>query len=449
MSQPNDPQQFQEPPHSDEAERSLLGAAMIDATVIDEIEARLDRSDLYRERHRYILESMRTLRDEKGVDLLDPVTLGEQLKRDGWLEQAGGSSYLTRLSNEVPSAANADQYLEIVAEHARLRELIATSQAIAREGHDPPSDVSEFLDRAERAIFQATQTGVRRDYRDFQAIMEDAYRHLESLEEHDGEITGLPTGFIDLDRMTGGLEAPSLTILGGRPGMGKTALAGNIIEHLAVECDVPVGAFSLEMGDRALGLRLLCSRARVNQRDVEQGQVQDWSSLVAAAGDLKEAPIVIDDTPALTVAEFRSKARRMKAEHDIQIVFIDYLQLMRAGGDHGRREQEIAEISRGLKGLSKELEIPVVALAQLNRGVEKRQDKRPQIRDLRESGQIEQDADLIAFLYRDEVYNEETEDQGIAEVLVRKQRNGPTGDIRLRFFPEHTRFESLAEGRAP
>jgi len=441
---------LQEPPHDDDAERSLLGAVMVDSSTLDTICSQLNTEDFYRPGHRYIFEAMRSLY-ERGCESIDPINLSDELQRNDKLESVGGPGYLTRLSNEVPSAANAGEYLRIVDEHSRVRDLISKASSIAQEGQSVPEDVSEFLDRAARDIHAVTQSANRSDYRHIKDVIKGAYEQIEEAAKSSDDVTGLPTGWTDLDALISGWEGGDLNIIAARPGMGKTSLALNNVDHLAVECGVPVAKFSMEMSAEKLAIRLLCQRARVNNRKVKKGMLSDeeWNRLVDAAAKLKSSPILIDDTAALSISEFRSKARRMQAEEGVEAIFIDYLQLMRAAGSHGTREQEIAEVSRMLKATAKELDIPVIALAQLNRGVESRQDKRPKVRDLRESGQIEQDADVIAFLYRDEVYNEDSEDQGIAEVIVRKQRSGPIGDVRLRWVAEHTRFESLAEQHQP
>ncbi len=433
------------PPHNDDAERSLLGAVMLDNNILDSILSRISPDDFFRERHRHIFRAMISLynRDET----IDVITLGDYLAAEEKLESAGGPGFLTRLSNEVPSAANANQYVEIVRNKATLRQFISTTHSLVEEGYSDVPDIDSFLDRAEREIFSITQDGVTNEYEELRDVIKGAYEELESLYETTEQVTGVPSGFVDLDELTAGWQNSNLIIVAARPGMGKTTLALNMASHVAVRENLSAAFFSLEMSSRELAMRLLCSEARVDQRRVREGTMdeQAWDRLVRAAGELKEANLFLDDTPALSIMEFRSKCRRLKAEEDIGIVFIDYLQLMKAGGDHDLREQEISKISRSLKGIAKELDIPVISLAQLNRGVEKRQDKRPRLRDLRESGAIEQDADIICFIYRDEVYNEETEDQGIAEVIIRKNRHGPVGDVRLRFFPEHTRFENLAE----
>jgi replicative DNA helicase len=433
------------PPHNDDAERSLLGAVMLDNDILDAILSRISPEDFFRERHRHIFRAMKALYDRD--ETIDVVTLGDYLAAEEKLESVGGPGFLTRLSNEVPSAANANQYVEIVRNKSTLRQFISTTHSLVEEGYSDVPDVDSFLDRAEREIFSITQEGVTNEYEEIREVIKGAYEQLESLYETTEKVTGVPSGFVDLDEITAGWQDSDLIIVAARPGMGKTTLALNMASHVTVHEGFSAAVFSLEMSSQQLAMRLLCSEGRVDQKRVRQGTMDDqaWTRLVEAAGDLKEADLFLDDTPALSIMEFRSKCRRLKAEQDIDIVFIDYLQLMTASGDHDLREQEISEISRSLKGIAKELSIPVISLAQLNRGVEKRQDKRPRLRDLRESGAIEQDADVICFIYRDEVYNEETEDKGIAEVIVRKHRNGPIGDVRLRFFPHHTRFENLAE----
>lgn len=441
--------QIRVPPHNDDAERSLLGAVLLDNDILDTVLTKLSPEDFYRERHRHIFRAMRELHESQEDPTIDVVTLGDQLAAEEKLEAVGGPSFLTRLSNEVPSAANVDQYVGIVRNKATLRQFISATGDLLEEGYSDVTDVDNFLDRAEREIFDITQSGATRDYASISEVLKDAFEQLEALHETSEKITGIPSGFADLDEITAGWQDSDLVIIAGRPGMGKTTLTLNMAAHAALERNVPVGFFSLEMSNSQLATRLLCSEAQVNQRDVRAGTAgeRDWEKLIKAAGKLNKAELFLDDTPALSIMELRSKCRRLVAEEDVGIVFIDYLQLMQPSKSHDIREQEISEISRSLKGIAKELAIPVVALAQLNRGVESRADKRPKLRDLRESGAIEQDADLICFIYRDEVYNEDTEDQGIAEIIIGKHRNGPVGTIRLRFFPEHTRFENLAPER--
>lgn len=433
------------PPHNDDAERSLLGAILLDNTVLDSILSKVGPKDFYRERHRHIFRAMEELYDREDASI-DVITLGDTLSAKGNLESVGGASYLTRLSNEVPSAANVQHYLRIVDRKSTLREFISKAGGLVEDAYDDVSDVEGFLDQIEADIFELTQSGVSRDYESMREVITEAYQQLEALYQTNEKITGIPSGFIDLDEITAGWQDSDLIIVAGRPGMGKTSLTLNMTAHAALERDVPAAFFSLEMSSTQLAIRMICSQARVNQRKVRAGTMseQDWSRLLKAAGKLGEAPLFLDDTAALSIREFRSKARRLKAEEDVGVIFIDYLQLMEGSRNTDTREQEISEISRGLKEIAKELDIPVVALAQLNRGVESRADKRPKMRDLRESGAIEQDADLICFIYRDEVYNEDTEDQGLAEIIIGKHRNGALGNVKLRFFPEHTRFENLA-----
>jgi replicative DNA helicase len=441
--------QIRTPPHNDDAERSLLGAILLDNSLLDSVLTKISAEDFYRERHRHIYSAMEQIHEEEGEGNIDVITLGDYLSSEEKLEAVGGASFLTRLSNEVPSAANAEQYVRIVRKKAMLRQFISTTGSLLEEGYGDVSDVDSFLDKAEREIFEITQTGVAREYASISEVLEVAFEELEALYETNEQITGVPSGFVDLDEITAGWQDSDLIIIAGRPGMGKTTLTLNMAAHATIERNVPAAFFSLEMSNTQLATRILCSEAQVNQRNVRSGTVteRDWSQLIKAAGRMNEADLFLDDTPALSIMEFRSKCRRLKAEEDIGIVFIDYLQLMQASKGHDIREQEISEISRNLKGIAKELDIPVVALAQLNRGVESRADKRPKLRDLRESGAIEQDADLITFIYRDEVYNEDTEEKGIAEVIIGKNRHGPVDTIKLRFFAEHTRFENLAPER--
>ncbi|MFB6264496.1 MAG: replicative DNA helicase [Bradymonadaceae bacterium] len=432
------------PPHNEDAERSLLGAVMLDNDLLDTVASKVSPEDFYREAHRHVFQGMIDLRERK--EHIDAVTLGDHLSAEDKLEAVGGASFLTRLSNEVPSAANAEHYLEIVRKKSTLRRFLATAGELVEEGYSDVSDVDDFLDTAEQEIFTVTQEGVTKDYRSMKDVIKEAVDELETLYDRDERITGVPSGFVDLDELTGGWQESDLIIVAGRPGMGKTALSLNMAAHAAVERNVPTAFFSLEMSSKQLAIRMLCSEARVDQSNVRRGILseKDWEKLLKATGEMNDADLFLDDTPALSIMEFRSKCRRLRAEEDIGVVFIDYLQLMQASGDHDIREQEISEISRSLKGIAKELGIPVVALAQLNRGVESRSDKRPKLRDLRESGAIEQDADVISFIYRDEVYNDDVEEEGITEVILGKHRNGPVGTVELKFFKEHTRFENLS-----
>jgi replicative DNA helicase len=433
------------PPHNEDAERSLLGAVLLDNQVLDELLSQISAEDFYRESHRHIFRAMSELhnRDEP----VDVVTLGDYLDAEDKLEKVGGANVLVRLSNEVPSAANAGQYASIVRRKSSLRQFIATADSLVQECYEDVADVEGFMDDAESKLFAITQSGIDKDYESMREVMKVAFTQIESLYQKSEHVTGIPSGFIDLDNMTAGWQPSDLIIVAARPAMGKTSFCLNMCTHASVVRDVPSAFFSLEMSNEQLAIRMLCSQARVDQSRLRRGQMteQEWARLIKAVGTLSDSKIFMDDTPSLPIMEFRSKARRLKAEHDIGIIFVDYLQLMVGTRKSDNREQEISEISRGLKGVAKELEIPIVALAQLNRGVESRADKRPMMSDLRESGAIEQDADIISFIYRDEVYNPDTEHKGLAEIILGKHRNGPIGTVNLRWFGAHTRFENLAD----
>ncbi len=435
------------PPHNEDAERSVLGAVLLDNAVLDELASQLSPKDFYREGHRHIFRAMAELH-QRG-EPIDVLTVADYLDADDRLEAAGGPAYLTRLSSAVPSAANVGHYGAIVRRKASLRRFISTAGELVNECYGDVNDFESFMDEAEQRLFAITQLGQKRDYVAMREVVKGAFTQIEALYQKSEKITGTPSGFIDLDNMTAGWQPSDLIIVAARPAMGKTSFTLNMASHAAIARKTPCAFFSLEMSNEQLAIRMLCSEARINQSNLRRGQMseQEWARLIKAAGTLSEAPIYLDDTPGLGIMEFRSKCRRLKAEHDIGIIFIDYLQLM-TGSQRSRsasREQEISEISRSLKGVAKELNIPVIALAQLNRGVEQRADKRPMMSDLRESGAIEQDADLISFIYRDEIYNPDTEAQGLAEIIIGKHRNGSTGTVKLRFFGPYTRFENLAQ----
>ena len=442
----SEPANLRVPPNNEDAERSVLGAVLLDNAVLDELSGRLTPDDFYREAHRHVYRSMLQLH-QRG-EPIDVLTVADFLDADDRLEAAGGPAYLTRLSGAVPSAANVDHYANIVRRKASLRRFIATAGDLVNECYGDVNDFESFMDQAEQELFAITQLGQKRDYVVMRDVVKSAFTQIEALYQKSEQITGVPSGFIDLDEITAGWQPSDLIIIAARPAMGKTSFTLNMAAHTAIERKLPCAFFSLEMSNEQLAIRMLCSEARINQSKLRRGSMteQEWARLIKAAGTLSEAPIYLDDTPGLSIMEFRAKCRRLKAEHDIQILFIDYLQLMTGSqrSRSGSREQEISEISRGLKGVAKELSIPVIALAQLNRGVEQRADKRPIMSDLRESGAIEQDADLISFIYRDEVYNEDTEAKGLAEIIIGKHRNGAIGKITLRFFGPHTRFENLA-----
>jgi replicative DNA helicase len=434
------------PPHSLEAEAGVLGAILLNNDVLPHVVEVLDREDFYRTGHRLLYELMLEL-SERGSPI-DLVTATEGLRQKNLLEKVGGAAYVAGLTSHVPSVDNAVHYARIVRERAVQRKLIWVSTEIASEGYGSDEDVEEYLDRAEKAIFEVTARKVRPSFVRVKDILRDTFAKIEELYEHKDLVTGVPTGYHDLDQLTAGFQRSDLIIVAGRPGMGKTSFVLNIAQYAAIESGTPVAFFSLEMSKEQLVMRLLCSEARIDSHRLRRGMLRDsdWPKLTRAAGTLAEAPIFIDDTPGISTLEVRAKARRLKSEADVGLVVVDYLQLMRARGSYDIREQEISEISRSLKGLAKELSVPVVALSQLNRGVESRSDKRPLISDLRESGAIEQDADVIMFIYRDEVYNKESSDKGIAEIIVGKQRNGPTDTVKLAFLSEFTTFENLARG---
>lgn len=435
------------PPHNDDAERSLLGAIMLEPTALDEVSALVGVEDFYRESHRHIFRAMITLA-ERG-DAVDAVTMADYLSAEGVLDAVGGANTVARLSTEVPSAVNVSHYANIVRRKSALRNFIKTADSLVDSCYDDVPDVEAFLDDAERRIFEITQRGSARGYSTMREVIKDAFTQIEAQYHKSEAITGVSSGFVDLDKITSGWQPSDLIIVAARPAMGKTSFTLNMLVHAATERKTPAAFFSLEMSNQQLAIRMLCSQARVDQGKLRTGQMteQEWARLIKAAGNLSEARIFLDDTPALPIMEFRSKCRRLKAEHDIGIIFIDYLQLMRGSASalrSGSREQEISDISRNLKAVAKELSVPIVALAQLNRGVESRADKRPMMSDLRESGAIEQDSDLICFIYRDEVYNPDTERKGVAEIIIGKHRNGAIGTVNLRFFNSFTRFENLA-----
>ncbi len=433
------------PPHNDDAERSVLGAVMLNQRILDEIQGTLFPEDFYREPHRHIYRAMLDMH-ARG-EPIDPVTLSDSLNASDSLESVGGPDELNKLIGVVPSTANVEHYSTIVRRKSALRSFIAAADTLVEEAYQDVPDMETFMDEAERRIFEITQRGTKRGYATMREVIKETFTQIEALFIESKSVTGVPSGFMDLDEITAGWQPSDLIILAARPAMGKTSFTLNMVSHAAVERKVPAAFFSLEMSNSQLAIRMLCSEARVDQSRLRRGRMteQEWARLIKAAGSLSEAPIFLDDTPALSIMEFRSKCRRLKAEHDLGIIFVDYLQLMRGSAQtRGSREQEISEISRNLKAVAKELDVPIIALAQLNRGVEQRADKRPMMSDLRESGAIEQDADIITFIYRDEVYNPETERKGIAEIILGKHRNGSLGTVDLRFFGAYTRFENLA-----
>jgi replicative DNA helicase len=433
------------PPQAVEAEVAVLGAMLLDSAAIGVAAELLDETSFYRGAHRKIFRAVMDLfaRDE-AVDL---VTVTQELKRTKDLDDVGGAAYLSTVIGSVATTANVRYHAKIVLEKALLRRLINVATEVAQEAYDSGGEAGDILDRAEHMIFEIAQAKVRRDFVPMREILKHSFEVIQELYDKKEHITGVPTGFDDLDALTSGFQKSDLVVIAGRPSMGKTAFALNVAAHASIEKGVPVAIFSLEMGKEQLVQRMLCSEARVDAHKLRTGYLADrhWSSLTTAAGLLSESLIYIDDTPAMTVLEMRSKARRLKAESDVGLVIVDYLQLMRGLGRQENRQQEISEISRSLKALAKELEVPVLALSQLSRAVETRGgDKRPILSDLRESGAIEQDADVVAFIYRAEQYERTPENVGIAEIIVGKQRNGPTGTVRLQFSSECTRFDNLS-----
>ncbi len=438
------------PPQNLEAEQSVLGAILIENNALNRSIEILSEGDFYRESHRRIYTAIIELFD-KG-EAIDLITVSEHLSKQGALELVGGNAYIASLATQVPTAANVLYHSKIVREKALLRDLLRSStDIVAKVYEDAGEDADDMVDFAERAIFEIADRRTRGKLIPLKDVVKDSFKMIEELYEKKEMVTGVATGISYLDEMTTGFQPGDLVIIGGRPSMGKTAFALNVGEHVAVDNKEPVAVFSLEMATEQLVMRMLCSDARVNSNDVRRGRVQkeDWTKLTTSAGRLMEAPLFIDDSSNINVLEMRAKARRLKMEHGLSLIIVDYLQLMRGRANMERREQEISDITRSLKGLAKELRVPVIALSQLNRGVELRTDKRPSLADLRESGAIEQDADIIIFLYRDEVYHPDNPDKrGKAELIVAKQRNGPTGTVKVAFQGMYTRFDNLADDRS-
>ncbi|HXF47446.1 MAG TPA: replicative DNA helicase [Burkholderiaceae bacterium] len=438
------------PPHSIEAEQSVLGGLLLDNTAWDKIADLLTAGDFYRHDHRLIFQAIGKLREaDKPADV---VTVFEALQSAGRIDDAGGLPYLNALAQNTPSAANIRRYAEIVRDRAILRRLVTVGDEIATAALNPQGrDTKAILDEAESKIFQIAEEGARgrQGFVEMDRLLTQVVERIQELFEraHPSDVTGVPTGFADLDSKTAGLQPGDLIIVAGRPSMGKTAFALNIGEHVAIDNGMPVAVFSMEMGASQLALRLLSSVGRIDQQRLRTGRLHDddWPKLTAAIQKLHEAQFFIDETPALNAIDLRARARRLhRTCGRLGLIIVDYLQLMSATSVGENRATEISEISRSLKALAKELHVPVVALSQLNRTVEQRTDKRPVMSDLRESGAIEQDADVILFIYRDEVYNPDTTDKGVAEIIIGKQRNGPIGRVNLRFGGEFTRFDNLA-----
>jgi len=440
-----DPSLYKVPPQNLEAEQSILGSILLENSAINSVLEVMSKDDFYSEAHRKIFNLMVELSEKN--EPVDIITLSNALRDKNLLDSIGGTAYLASLVDNVPSAANVANYAKIAKEKAILRGLIGSATDIITSCYATGTDVDDVLDRAEHSIFEIAENKVRPSFYPIREIVKDSFRSIEDLYARKELITGVPTGFEKIDDLTSGLQKSDLIIIAGRPSMGKTAFALNIAQFAALEGQIPVAVFSLEMSKEQLVFRLLASEAKVDSQRLRKGFLgeTDWPKLTTAAGRLSEAPLFIDDTPAITVLEMKAKSRRLKADQGLGLIVVDYIQLMRAGGYRDNREQEISEISRSLKALAKELKVPVIALSQLNRKVEDRTNRRPQMADLRESGAIEQDADVIAFIYRDEVYNksEDNPEKGTAEIIIGKQRNGPTGTVKLAFLEKFTSFENL------
>lgn len=440
-------EQLKVPPHSIEAEQSVLGGILLAERGFEEVADRLSEEDFYREDHRLLYRAICELNDRGSP--LDAITVTEWFENNGHIDRVDGGAYIVQLTNTTPSAANITAYADIVREKSILRSLIdvgtlITSKAFGAEGRNS----KELLEEAEKAIFAIADRGQRagQGFVSVQDTLDEAFKRIQELVEHEGDITGIPTGFIDFDRKTAGLQDSDLVIVAGRPAMGKTTLAMNIAENAAIKSKVPVAVFSMEMSSLQLVMRLFSSLGQIEQGRLRTGNLDDldWPKLTSAMNLLRKSKIFIDETPALSPSELRARARRLKREHDIGMIVVDYLQLMQVPGNTENRANEIAEISRSLKALAKELHLPVVALSQLNRSLEQRPNKRPVMADLRESGSIEQDADLIIFIYRDEVYNEDSPNKGKAEIIIGKHRHGSTGTVELNFQGPWLRFANLA-----
>ncbi|MGM7637479.1 replicative DNA helicase [Bacillus sp. Hm123] len=432
------------PPQSIEAEQAVLGAIFLEPSALTVASEILIPEDFYRTAHQKIYNHMLKLNDHgKAVDV---VTVTEELAAIKDLEDVGGVVYLTELAESVPTAANIEYYARIVEEKSLLRRLIRTATHIAQEGYSREDEVESLLSEAEKSIMEVAQRKNTSAFHNIKDVLVRTYDNIEMLHNRKGDVTGIPTGFAELDSMTAGFQRNDLIIVAARPSVGKTAFALNIAQNVATKTDENVAIFSLEMGAEQLVMRMLCAEGNINAQNLRTGSLtdEDWRKLTMAMGSLSNSGIFIDDTPGVRIGEIRSKCRRLKQEHGLGMILIDYLQLIQGSGRSGEnRQQEVSEISRSLKALARELEVPVIALSQLSRGVEQRQDKRPMMSDIRESGSIEQDADIVAFLYRDDYYDKESENKNIIEIIIAKQRNGPVGTVSLAFVKEYNKFVNL------
>ncbi len=436
------------PPHDIEAEQAIIGSMLTDKDAVIAAVEVLQEQDFYREDNKIIYSAILNLYNR--AEPIDIITLKSELKSMGKFEAVGGLEYIVQLPDKVPTTSNVEQYIKIVEEKSMLRALIKTADELITLGYDPTQEVEQVIDTAEKKIFQVMQKKNQKGYSSIKDILVDTFTQLEQLYNQKESITGVPTGFVDLDYRTSGLHNSDLILVAARPAMGKSAFALNIATNAAVRAKVPVAIFSLEMSKEQMTNRILCSEAMVDSAKVRTGKIDDdeWAKLAATSGELSEAGIYIDDTPGISIMEIRAKCRKMKLEKNIGLVVIDYLQLVQGSNKKGgSREQEIAEISRSLKILAKEIDVPVIALSQLSRAPEQRIDHRPMLSDLRESGSIEQDADIVMFLYRDDYYNEDTEKKNIAEVIIAKHRSGATGTVELLWLANYTKFANIERYR--
>jgi replicative DNA helicase len=442
--------EFRVPPQAVEAERAVLGAMLLDGKAISRVLEVLDETAFYRPAHKRIFSALVHLWERK-EDASDALAVAEELRRREQFDAVGGATYLSGLLDAVATSANVEYHAQIVQEKAVLRRLIEVATEIAAQAYDAHQAPADLLDHAEKAMFGIADARIRKGFVSVRKLVNPAIKLIEKLYEEKKPVTGVATGFADLDHLTSGFQQSDLIILAGRPSMGKTSLALNIAANVALRHRLGVGIFSLEMSMEQLLMRILCSEARVSAHRLRTGYLRDkeWPLLITAAGELADAPIFIDDTPAMNVLEMRAKARRLRSETDLGMIVVDYMQLMQGVGRPESRQQEISEISRSLKALAKELKVPVLALSQLSRAVETRSEHRPMLSDLRESGAIEQDADVVAFVYREEHYKRTDENEGLGEIILGKQRNGPVGVAKVAFIAEYTRFENLARNDEP
>lgn len=441
-------QDFKIPPQSIEAEQSVLGSLLLDKEAVLKVSDFLRPDDFYRDDHAEIYRSILKLYEKRKP--VDVVTLSDTLEKDKKLKMVGGASYLATLVNGVPTSANIVTYAQIIQQKSTLRRLISAATTIAELGYDESTEMENLLDKAESALFTVSQKYVKQYFTPIRDVLAESFERIDKLHKDKGVLRGISTGFKDLDNLLAGLQNSDLLILAARPSIGKSSLALNFAERAACDQKVPTAIFSLEMSKEQVIDRLLCLRGNVDSWKLRTGNLddEDFGKLNYAMGSLSEAPIYIDDTPMINVMEIRTKCRRLQSEHGLGFIVIDYMQLIQGSTRASdSRVQEVSEISRGLKGLARELNVPVLALSQLSRSVEHRPDKRPMLSDLRESGSIEQDADVVMFIYRDDYYDHDTEDKNIAEILVRKHRNGPTGDVALAWKPEYMKFGNLEKKR--